>query len=505
MIRSQDQGSLTWRSIWIDIIGPVVMGDATKVADYTTFLEYCQIGATKRPPATAGGAERGPATACDFQHQLIPAGIRDQALHRLRLFLPGLQAITGLGAQLQNLHQQFVTSQVQLAANATKVTTLQSKNLPLYQMLTRICETNNEADFGPYWVSQIKRKPGEYLGLMTQAMSVTCRGLGVPPLILSPALAADIGSGTWVSADFNNVVTGLSIFRCRTAFSTTAAAAQERNYVYNMVGIGGGVVNVQAAHLILANNEVDPPKSSAELRAYLEGYYGFLVCFFGSTSRLVTAYQTHIYNRLHTLQIGIDTNYPDQGTRNVAYLRVMVYIWRQTNRFVVTILATDPALAASVPPPRYDQIEDDLSNGRLHFLTEIPPTLATTVLPTAPPQQLYTRPPAQPAAPPANPPAATGTSSNPRVENRTQNQNLKSAWTALGLTSVFGAGSPYLDPSLPAPHRKVIPADAPDTRRVCLPFALTGNCYSSCGGKHEVLSASECQRVAQAGGLTLSN
>ena len=284
MIRSQDQGNLTWRSIWIDIIGPIVMGDATKVADYTTFLEYCQIGATKRPPAAAGGADRGPATACDFQHPIIPSGIRDQALHRLRLFLPGLQTVTGLGAQIQSLHQQFVTSQAQLAANGSKVATIQSENQPLYQMLTRLCETNNEANFGPYWVSHIKRKSGEYLGLMTQAMAVTCRGLGVPPLILSPALAADIGSGTWVSADFNNVVSGLSIFRCRTAFSPTAAAAQERNYVYNMVGIGGGVVNVQAAHLILANNEVDPPKSSTELRAYLEGYYGFLVCFFGSTS-----------------------------------------------------------------------------------------------------------------------------------------------------------------------------------------------------------------------------
>jgi hypothetical protein len=48
-----------------------------------------------------------------------------------------------------------------------------------------------------------------------------------------------------------------------------------------------------------------------------------------------------------------------------------------------------------------------------------------------------------------------------------------------------------------------VPADCPDDRRVCLPMALVGVCFSNCTGKHATLTPNEVQRVAEAGCLTV--
>jgi hypothetical protein len=142
--------------------------------------------------------------------------------------------------------------------------TIEHTNLPLCYMHCKICETPQEPHFGAFWAQHVNRKTGEYLALMTQTPNYVCHGLGVPPTILNTALASDIGHGHWPSADYNDVVTGASIFRIRTPLSSTANQARERNYVYNMVGQGAGVVQMEAVALGMANNEVDPRAESSE-------------------------------------------------------------------------------------------------------------------------------------------------------------------------------------------------------------------------------------------------
>ena len=76
--------------------------------------------------------------------------------------------------------------------------------------------------------------------------------------------------------------------------------------------------------LVMVNNKVDPPTESAEFRLYLEGYYGFLVTFFGTQSQMVQAYRDQIVHRLNSLQVGIGTTYMDRTVREMVYLKVLV-------------------------------------------------------------------------------------------------------------------------------------------------------------------------------------
>ena len=98
----------------------------------------------------------------------------------------------------------------------------------------------------------------------------------------------------------------------------------------------------------------------------------------------------------------------------------------------------------------------------------------------------------------------SGAETRTRVENRNQNVNLKAAWANLGLGSIFRVGSPFHDPTGANNGRIVVPTDPPDTRRICLPMALTGACYSNCAGKHEALTDAEVQKVARAGSLQVN-
>ena len=215
---------------------------------------------------------------------------------------------------------------------------------------------------------------------------------------------------------------------------------------------------------------------------------------------MVLAYRDEIINRINAIQVGVETTYVDESQRRLVYLKVMVYIWRQSNRFIADMLAATPG--AVVRPPYYGQIEDDLNNGRLIYITEVPPGLARPVPPRPPPST----PVGQGARESDRGGRGGGRGGGPsddasrrQVEDRSNNPNLKRAWAALNLTGVFTNGSPYRDGT----NKKVVPTDRPDTRRVCLSMALVGVCYSNCRGKHEALSDTEVQRVAEAGSLVL--
>ena len=59
---------------------------------------------------------------------------------------------------------------------------------------------------------------------------------------------------------------------------------------------------------------------------------------------MVQTYQDQIFHRLNSLQVGIHTTYMDRAVRKVVYLKVLVYIWRNANRFIADILAAEPGV-----------------------------------------------------------------------------------------------------------------------------------------------------------------
>jgi hypothetical protein len=88
-----------------------------------------------------------------------------------------------------------------------------------------------------------------------------------------------------------------------------------------------------------------------------------------------------------------------------------------------------------------------------------------------------------------------------QLTHREWNKNIKRAWTTLGITSLYGVGSPFHDENKPNNKRRI----KSDTlgARICLSMALNGFCYINCNGLHKCLSAGEVNRVAMAGGMTL--
>jgi hypothetical protein len=100
--------------------------------------------------------------------------------------------------------------------------------------------------------------------------------LGAHPPVLSPALAADIGGGRFTAHILaNDVTNGISPFRLlsTTLHDPEAAARQLRNSTtYMVVGLGRtGVAQADATAMVLANNDIMLPTTSAQFRALLEG------------------------------------------------------------------------------------------------------------------------------------------------------------------------------------------------------------------------------------------
>ena len=88
-----------------------------------------------------------------------------------------------------------------------------------------------------------------------------------------------------------------------------------------------------------------------------------------------------------------------------------------------------------------------------------------------------------------------------RIDNRpSQNKNLKDAWAALGMTTIYGTASPYHDPQGTDQHKEIMSITTP-MQRICLPMALVGKSFTNCKGKHDALSTAEVEAVTSAGGL----
>lgn len=423
---------------------------------------------------------------------------RDKALQIATSYLPGLGSNGGIGLQLHQMqgqiHQQTQALLTQ-QASSTAPTSIQSKAPQRYLQLTRVCETQNEAEFGAFWAVFTSLRTGEWLG----ALESTCDSIAVeinahPPL-LSPSLATSIGGGRFTAHVANNVTDGVSPFRLSTNLHPEAAERQRRNSTYMVVGLGTGVAQADAAAMVLANNDLVLPTTASQFRALLEGYYVLLLAVFGEYPRVVISYREHIYSQAHLLHSRLDLDFIDDRERRTTSLIVMTYIWRCTNEHLAGRLA-----GRAMDDPAYHEIGRAIQGGRLLFLTMVPPD----VLRQQQPDPLRRgggdgRPvPRSPASNSDEP----GQDDRIRIDRPNQNVNLRNAWAATQHARIFGPQSPFYDESH-RQNKKVVNSDNPNIR-ICLSMALRGTCYENCNGKHDTLSPAEVNRVAAAGRLTVA-
>lgn len=426
-------------------------------------------------------------------------------------FLPALRRPVGAGAQLTALQQQNTAMQQALVAQAaTTAPTLARKKPNLLVQLLRLTGAANEAALPPFWAHFVTLKAGECLGALMGCTGREAQRRGMPQPMLSPALASDVGSGLFASANVNDVTEGLSILRLQTQASPRRDELTNRNRVHMTMAGGTGLGQVDAVQLVLANNEIEPPTSSEQFRAYIQGYYVLLMVLLGNVP-LVQEHETELIDQLGVLIGQLETFIPEEPRRHYVFLQTLVFIFRVMNGCMNNVLmapmppglppgAPGPAPPAAAILPPFGQIAEHLMMGRIETLTTLPPDLMQRVVP--PPLPPAAGPPSRPPGGGTPGPAPPSGPARARVERPNQNRNLKNAWSAAGHPAVFGPSSPFYDASLPN-NRKIVPSDTPN-KRICLPMSLTGVCYSNCGGKHDTLSDAEVQRVAEVGCLVIS-
>ena len=158
------------------------------------------------------------------------------------------------------------------------------------------------------------------------------------------------------------------------------------------------------------------------------------------------------------------------------------------------------APAMQLPPPAYGYSQAP------NWQQPPPWQVPYSAPPLMPPPQQQQQQQQQQQMPPAGSSGSQLGGDNSPVHNVTQNLKVKRSWTRKKeevpeINGVYDAPSPFHDPAARG-GKRIVPSDTPNLR-ICLPMALTGHCYRNCKGKHGVLSATEVQRVAQVGGLTI--
>jgi len=512
-------GNLSWR--WLSTnVCDVASADPALAAGCTELVNFIRIASTRRP-GVGGGAFRDPQVEMNIPGVLTTPALQDSGLAHARVFLTGIREAVGVSAQLQMQTTQLqALGQAVVQANTRPPATLAEKYMPLLEQVLRLCEVATEPELADFWALVPNIKTGFRLAAAESLLSRIANS-NIPSFmapIMSPALINDVANGQFVG-EINDVKNGFSVFRFLPANTPNRNQLRHRNQVYMATVTEGGAAGLPAINVMLTDSELHLPQSSEEFRGYIEGFSVACDAFLGPHSRILANFKTQVANIRNDLITNIEQFYPSMEQRRLAWALILMYIYRLFNDYFKQLLAADMpvatgtlALRAPAVAPDFSPIRERLMEGNLlNNLTTLPSTFyenAPVERPALPAAGL----PRQGGAPLAGGGGGGGGAAlaggagrgdpNRRVINLPhQNPNLKAAWAATGIRSVYGSASPFYDPDMPK-NRKVVPSDTPGMR-ICLPCALTGICYDNCTGKHGTLTAVEVNRVAAAGNLVV--
>ena len=513
MLQAQMDGNLTWRWIVANVVTPI-LGDAAQVQAYTHFLNYVRVASTALPPDGAGDPQY-PVTEMYFAAIFDMPRVQQMLEPMVRRYLAGYGQPTGLNAHMANLiQQQAVLTQNVATMQQRPAKTLGESQPILCAMAMKMSEVPTEAQLPEFWHTFNLVPRGGALGALELAFQQVGGDLNLSHPVITASFATDFAAGRWIAGHASAVTQGLSIMRLNTTLSNpqTIQTQQANNRAFNILHQVTGATG-QAITMALTDTAADLPRDTTELRALLQAFHVMGVSLFGPTCSLNRAYKRDVIDQLLNIEAKIRTDYYD-SQRHVCLI-ILVHVFRTFNHAASNLIngpmptALNPA--PSVQNPNYIDIAQALLSGRIMFLTDLPPALAQvqfSQLPRGPPA-LPGPPVLPPAGPPAGPPVqpppvqpapVPGGGQRTRVENLNQNPELKAAWTALGVDSIFGATGPYRDAGAPGNKRVIMRLAGNQNQRICLPMALRGICYSNCGGYHGALTPNEVQAVAAAGG-----
>jgi hypothetical protein len=514
VVKAYGNGTLTWRSLW-STVGVTIAGDPVQLGHYQGFLDCVRVGSNLRAQVTSAPTGAPTFRTPESEKAAVPAlangTLGEQVMDTLYALLPGHRAPTGIGQHLQALALSQQAQEAARIATATAVLTLKKKNPIIAGAMMAYCEVAHEDDLPSFWSRDLPvcTKAGGQQQLSMRMIENASR-LHLPVPILSLTFATDIITGRIQAGGVDNVTRGLSIFRVRTNGTDDALNTDAQNLVYNLVSTGSGGTNgshLDMTELVLRNKEIPVIDNDLDFIATIRAYYVVLLTVLGVHSRVTQAYADYVLPQVEDFATTIRARSHEAIDRRTAYMKILLYIWRVTEAYVVTLASTPSHARGNLHPPDYALINSVVQGGRVNILTELTRTLFDLVrtgvgaptsggTPDAPP----TGPPPRGGAPPSRAPG----SPHPDLRSdSTRNLRLKQAWTALGNPSIYRrAGDRYWDPrasNVRDKNRGKVLADD-GTTFLCLPWCLLGTCFAQCGNaaRHNTLTTSEEDRVAAA-------
>ena len=487
---AQTRGELTWEWAWMHFCQHAV-GDAVLSVRHEQLLNFVRVASVMRPGATAADPDQIPETALATTPVALTADLQRQVTTQLRSHLVGHVPATGAGQQLLHIVQQQQQQNQALQQQANRRKTIMDKNPTAGALVVLLSGVADHTHLTPFWQAYGDLKSSSWLVTLEGRVEevATHRGWATP--LLNASLVTDIGNGRLISPGLDKITEGLSIFRIRTQFSSDYDARVQQNRTYEVLTSGVGAPSMDAAQLILQNDDVEYVGDSQTFQSYVEGFGVLLEVLFGPTAPFVARYREDLVPQLRAL-CGTIKQTIEVTQEPTIYLLIMVTIWRYTNAYWRSL--TNPLnVPANVPLPDYAKIIEAAGTGTLVFLTTLPKSLVSSS--GGPPSPTSVIPPVAP--PPTGGNRGQG-GAEPELQPH-QNPRLRTAWTKLNAGSIYRKpGDRFYDAkATDNRNRKKVVGD--DGSQICLPMALTGRCYKNCrNGKHTPLSPSEEEKVAKA-------
>jgi hypothetical protein len=289
-------GTLTWRWLW-DNVGTAIANDPIQSVNCGLFLTYLRVASTLRAqvaaPPPGDPPHRVPETAKALMPCLTVGTLGAQLMERIHALLPGHRAAAGVG------HQLKVLAQAQLASNVAQTTqqslagaapTLTSKFPVIAKIMMTFAEVDDVQDLPEFFsVDYPALRAALWLTqLEVQAQEIANR-LNFPFPILSVPLATDIGNSRISAGGIDNFNRGAGIFRTRTYGTEDATERDDQNLVFALMTTGQATSAVDAAQMVLRNNDVPRILHDMDFLSTIRSYYALLFAVLESHSRVAIA------------------------------------------------------------------------------------------------------------------------------------------------------------------------------------------------------------------------
>jgi hypothetical protein len=320
---------------------------------------------------------------------------------------------------------------------------------------------------------------------------------------MTATLVADVGEGNFFAQNIDDVCSGLSPLRICPSNSVDADGLTAQNRMHTLMVSGTSVSQASTVQMMVMNQEIEVPTDAFIFMSILQGYFLFMLTVCGRHNQAIANLYANLVQHCDSFVQQLQARYREPARFAYVGLLIETFIFWQMNRYITSLLSSAPVAAiggGTVPCPTFLEIKIGLENAMLMNLTELPLAIAKYVNPFHAPTMLQDIDPVPRDLLKERDPKDPKTDCQ-QLTHPEWNKNLKRAWTTLGITSLYGVGSPFHDKNQPNKKRRIM-SDTSGVR-ICLSMALNGFCYSNCNSLHKCLSAGEVNRVTTAGGMTL--